>query len=120
MRARVGIDSVYEISTRNPANLVVVESLGRTVLIRAAHNNFSERRKAFLIRQLAAEGYIPDCYEMFTEEAPVAGLTWVIDRSLVAMGPAATKRTRRFMHRLIAVSCVALLLEVVLAFLRAQ
>ncbi len=89
------------------------------MLVRAAQGNFSERRKAFLIRQLAAEGYIPDQFETFTEEAPVGGLTWTIDRSLLVIGPAATRRTRRFMQRLIAGGCLVLVLEIVLVFLMA-
>ena len=120
MRARSIHYALFEVSTRNPRNLVAVETQGETVLIRAAQNNFSERRKAFLIRQLAAEGYIPDRYETFTEEVPVVGLTWVIDRSLMIIGPEAINRTRRFMQRLIAGGCVALVVEVMLTFLFGQ
>lgn len=108
-----------QFSTNNPANVIAVENHGESVTIRAAWSNFSERRKAFLIRELAAEGYISDRYERFTEEDPVAGVTWITDRSLIIIGPEATSRTRRFMQRLIAGSCLLLLLEVALAFLRA-
>ena len=99
---------------------MVVETRGQKVLVRAAQNNFSERRKAFLIRQLAAEGYIPDRYEAFTEGDPITGLTWVIDRSLMVVGPVAIRRTGKFMRRLIAGGCLALVLEILLAFLSAQ
>ncbi len=111
MQTRSEFYAWFELSTHNPTNLVVIENQRKTVLVRAAHNNFSERRKAFLIRQLAAEGYIPDRYEYFTEEEPIAGVTWVIDRSLMFIGPEATRRTRRFMHRLIGTGCLALVLE---------
>ena len=120
MRARSRIHVSFEISTHNPGNLIVIEHSGEKVLVRAAQANFSERRKAFLIRQLAAEGYLPDRFERFTEEEPVAGVTWVIDHSLLVLGPAAIGRTRRFMQRLIAGSCLALLLEVALALLKAR
>ena len=117
MRAKSTFYASFELSTHNPSNLVVVEQHGDSVVVRAAHDNFSERRKAFLIRQLAAEGYIPDRYESFTEDAPVSGLIWVLDRSLLIIGPEATRRTRRFMWRLIAAGCLLLVLEVALAFL---
>ena len=109
-----------EFSTHNPPNLIVVEREGRGVLFRAAQDNFSERRKAFLIRQLAAEGYIPDQYEYYCEEVPVSGLTWVIDRSLLVVGPRAKSHTRRFMRRLIAGGWLLLLVEIMLAFLTAS
>ena len=112
---RIGYAPI-EFSTHNPPNLIVIERARETALIRAAQDNFSERRKAFLIRQLAAEGYIPDQYEGFSEEAPVEGLTWVIDRSLMFVGAEATKRTRRIMQRVIAGGCLLWLLELTVAF----
>jgi hypothetical protein len=118
MGARTTVYAPIEFSTHNPGNLIVVEQDGESVLIRAAQDNFSERRKAFLIRQLAAEGYIPERYQEFTEYAPVAGLEWVTDRSLMTMGPEATGRTRRFMQRLIAGACLLWLMEVVLVIFR--
>ena len=116
MRARPVVYAPISFSTHNPRNLVVIERDGESVLIRAAQDNFSARRKAFLIRQLAAEGYIPDEYERFTEEAPVEGLTWVIDRSLLFIGAEARKRTGRIMRRVIAGGCLLWLLELTLAF----
>jgi hypothetical protein len=116
--ARPIVYAPIEFSTHNPPNLIVVERDKEAVLIRAAQNNFSPRRKAFLIRQLAAEGYIPDQFEEFMEYAPVKGLTWVVDRSLLFVGPAATKRTRRFMRRVIAGGYLLWFLEIALAFWR--
>jgi hypothetical protein len=105
-----------QFSTHNPQNLIVIERAKDTVLIRAAQDNYSARRKAFLIRQLAAEGYIPDQYEQYKEHAPVEGLTWVTDRSLLFVGSEATKRTRRIMQRVLAGGCLLWLLEITLAF----
>ncbi len=104
----------FEISTHNPGNVIAVENEGRRVLIRAAYDNFSPRRKAFLIRQLAAEGYIPDAFEYFTEETTIPGLLWVIDRSLVSVGPEARRRSSRFMGRLLLGSCLLWLMELAL------
>ncbi|MGH7970507.1 MAG: hypothetical protein ACREIC_17415 [Limisphaerales bacterium] len=120
MHTPASLDAEFEVSTHNPSNLVVVENQGETVLIRAAQNNFSQRRKAFLIRQLAAEGYIADRYQGFSEQAPISGLTWVIDKSLLVLRPAATRRTRRVVVRLIAGGCVALVLELIVLFLTAN
>jgi hypothetical protein len=114
--AKVIVYAPIEFSTHNPPNLIVVERDGETVLMRAAQDNFSARRKAFLIRQLAAESYIPDRYEEFSEDAPIEGLTWMIDRSLMFVGSEATKRTRRIMQRVIAGGCLLWLLEITLAF----
>jgi hypothetical protein len=116
VRARPVVYAPISFSTHNPPNLVVIERERDAVLFRAAQDNFSPRRKAFLIRQLAAEGYIPDQYEWFTEEAPVKGLTWVTDRSLLFVGPEATRRTRRIMQGVIAGGCLLWFLEIVLAF----
>ena len=116
MGARIIVYAPIEFSTHNPPNLIVIERGRETALIRAAQDNFSERRKAFLIRQLAAEGYIQDRFAGFTESAPVEGLTWVVDRSLMFVGAAATKRTRRIMQRVIAGGCLLWLLEIAVAF----
>jgi hypothetical protein len=120
MKTRSVVYSQFEITTLNPTNLIAIESSGGNVLVRAAKNNFSGRRKAFLIRQLAAEGYIPDRFQTFTEDEPVAGLTWVLDRSLLEVGREATLRTGKFMRRMIAGGCVALVLEMLVVWLRAQ
>ena len=114
--ARPALYAPIQFSTHNPQNLIVVERDRHAVLVRAAQDNFSPRRKAFLIRQLAAEGYIPDQYEEYREYAPVEGLTWVIDRSLLFIGPEARKRTRRTMQRVIAGGCLLWLVEMTLTF----
>jgi hypothetical protein len=114
--ARPAAYAPIQFSTHNPPNLIVIERARETVLIRAAQGNFSPRRKAFLIRQLAAEGYIPDQYEEFREYAPIEGLTWVIDRSLLFIGPEATRRTGRIMRGVLAGGCLLWLLEITLAF----
>jgi hypothetical protein len=95
----------------------VVENAEEGVIFRAAYNNFSERRKAFLIRQLAAEGYVPDVFEEYTEYHRPPGLVWVIDRSLLYLAPEAKKRCSRFMRRLVLGGCLLWLLELGLVLL---
>ena len=88
------------------------------MLFRAAEDNFSERRKAFLIRQLAAEGYIPDVFEDFSEHSKTPGLVWVIDRSLLILRPEVRRRHSRFMRRLVLGGCLLWLVEVGLLLLK--
>ncbi len=119
MPVKSTLPSSVQFSTHNPPNLIVVENGEEQVIFRAAEDNFSERRKAFLIRQLAAEGYIPDIFEDFTEHAKTPGLVWVLDRSLLFIGPEARRRNSRFMRRLVVGGCLLWLLEVSLMLLNA-
>jgi hypothetical protein len=50
-------------------NHVLIENRAYGVVISATRDNFTDKRKAFFIRHLAAEGYIPDRYEWFSEPA---------------------------------------------------
>ena len=73
-----------EFYPRSPENYLLVENHedGR-VVIRAVLDNYSERRKDHFIRELAAEGFIPDQYEYLTNSGGVGymGVCWVIDDS---------------------------------------
>ncbi len=120
MRIESTLPVSFEFSTFNPENLVHIENEGERVLIRAAYDNFSPRRKSFLIRQLAAEGYIPDRFEHFTEQAWDPDVVWLVDRSLITIGPAVTRRSGQLMRRLLLGSCVLWLIELVVAFLWAR
>ncbi len=84
-------------------NLVLVENRPDGVVIRATRDNFSEARKSFFIRELAAEGFIPDACGWFSSSAPgdFFGVRWVIDRSWVGLHPRVTRRTNRLMRWLL-------------------
>ena len=84
-------------------NLVLVENRDGAVVIRATRDNFSERRKAFFIRELAAEGHIPDRYEWFAESGAdeFLGVQWIVDRSWLKLDAEMRRRTTRFMRRLL-------------------
>lgn len=72
-----------------------------SVVIRAARNNVSGRRKTIFIRQLATEGFIPETYQSMDD--PVGsgcGLTWVVDHSWLKLHPAVRRTSTRFMKRL--------------------
>ena len=64
-------------------SLVRVETRGGKVLVKTSRNNFSERQKAFFIRHLAAEGFIPDEYQAFSEKSSshFPNLRWAVDTS---------------------------------------
>jgi hypothetical protein len=73
-----------EFCPRSPENYLLVENQedGR-VVIHAAFDNYTEQRKALFIRELAAEGFIPDEYEYLTSTGGFGfmGVYWVIDDS---------------------------------------
>lgn len=85
-----------EFYTVFPDNLILVENEEDGVLIRAARGNFSERRKAFFIHELAAEGFIPDHYQFFTNsDGGIFGVRWVIDKSWVEVPREVTRTSHR-------------------------
>ncbi len=121
MRTTRLIPAPIQFSTHNPENIIVIENHREGVTMRAAYDNFSMRRKAFLVRQLAAEGYIADRYEACTEDTWPRSLDWMIDRSLLVMGPQARRRSRRAMQRLILGACALWIAEMtLLVFLNAR
>jgi len=85
MGAQTSVADFVKIQTAQPRNLLVVENYSDSVVIRAARNNFDSKRKSFLIRYLAAEGYIPECYQRYVHglEQSRLKVRWVIDESLL-------------------------------------
>jgi len=72
-----------------------------TVVVRATRNTFSERRKVAFIRQLAAEGFIPDGCQWYPLPAGMPRIRWVIDVSWLRLSELAKSRTRRLMLSLL-------------------
>ena len=72
------------------------------VEICATRNTFSVERKLFFIRELVAEGFIPDQYRCFplADHAEAKGIHWRIDCSWLKLDEAIIASTRRFMLRL--------------------
>jgi hypothetical protein len=108
MRAGVVIPEPVKFAVARPANLLSVENQGHAVVIRATQNNFSAREKAFFIRYLAAEGFIPDHYQWDAtlEADSVLGIQWLVDRSLAANALAAHRR--RLPRILLVILCSSL------------
>ncbi|HUJ43719.1 MAG TPA: hypothetical protein VLW52_08945 [Opitutaceae bacterium] len=83
--------------------LVQVEAADGAVVIRASRDTFSEIRRQRFIRELAAEGFIPDQYQWLGSAAPgiAGGVRWLVDASCFQPGPTRIAETRRFMFRLL-------------------
>jgi len=82
--------------------LVCVENRPDEVLIHATRATFSEERKAYFIRELAAEGFIPVDYKWFGERSSFSGnpvVQWLVDCSWWKPSPHAVASIRRFMIR---------------------
>jgi hypothetical protein len=112
MRANKTLPRQFEFYFPELDNSVLVETCGDYVTIRAARDNFPEQRKPFFVRELAAEGHIPDFYEAFTD-GPMdgsEGIEWVLDRSWLKIAPWWRRRADRFMRRLLVCSVVCWLI----------
>jgi hypothetical protein len=87
-----------EFYNRFPENFLLVENReDGSVLIRAAINNYSERRKALFIHELASEGFIPDEYQFRTncEDDSYFGARWIIDSSWLIIPPEVVAMSHR-------------------------
>lgn len=100
--------------------LVLVENLAEEIVIRASRNTFSEERKACFIRELAAEGFIPDHHQWLAPAGPETsrGVRWLVDISCFRPDKALAAGTRRFMVRLLSSAALLWLLMMCLLFLR--
>jgi len=79
-----------EFYSRSPGNHLLVENHeDGGVVIRAAIDNFSEKRKEFFIRELASEGFIADEFQFLTgaDGDKVRKACWIIDRSWQVLPP---------------------------------
>jgi hypothetical protein len=81
---------------------VLVEEIDGEVYVHATRNTFSRQRKACFIRELAAEGFIPDQYQWFSlaDADSLMGVHWLVDFSWIKLDPATLKKTNQFMRRM--------------------
>ncbi|MDB6068466.1 MAG: hypothetical protein JWR26_4674 [Pedosphaera sp.] len=93
----------YEFSSQQPENYILVESCEDGVVIRAARKNFSNERKSMFIRELAAEGFIPDQFQWFSDPdtSGYMGITWIIDSSWLHLHAAVRRESERRFFQLI-------------------
>ena len=101
MRAQKARPNEFEFYFQDLDNSVLVETSEDGVTIRAARDNFSDRRKRMFIRHLAAEGFIPDRYRWFCDSEGCSSVKWVRDYSWLKIDSRMTFRGTRFMQRLL-------------------
>ena len=94
MRVQNTYPGQVEFRIFRPRNFIVVENWAEKVVIRAARDNFSERRKRAFVRHLAAEGFIPDRYETVAmgRGKAIVGVDWIIERAEPVEVPPARSR----------------------------
>jgi hypothetical protein len=96
--------------------LVRVEVSDESVTIRATRDTFSSRRKDFFIRELAAEGFIPDRFHWSAPddaETSFGRIRWLVDNTWLSLSEENRARSRRMEFRFLslAVLLLSLLLE---------
>jgi hypothetical protein len=99
--------------------LVRVEESAGEVTIRATANTFSDQRKVCFIRELAAEGFIPDDYRWFSLTGPetyTRGVRWLVDFSWLKLDEVLIARTNRLVRRLILPAALLWLLFIYLIY----
>jgi hypothetical protein len=118
MRTPRVLPQQYEFYFSDLDNLILVESSEECVLIRSTRDNVPERRKLAFVRRLAAEGFIPDCYQWCTDlqdrRCPV---DWVIDTSWLSLNPRTSRRATRFIKRLLLMTTLAWIVLISFLFL---
>jgi hypothetical protein len=110
MRAQKVLAREFQFYFSDLDNIVLVESHeDQNVTIRVTKNNVPEQRKIAFIRQLAAEGFIPGHYEWFSGPTDGSnGVLWMKDLSWVQKTTVAlSKKSDRFMKRLLVFACVS-------------
>ena len=92
-------------------NHVLIETSADGVVISATRDNFTNQRKKFFIRQLAAEGYIPDRYEWFSEPAEDGffGVKWMAGVAPAERQPWLRKLRKWCLHRNFRYGCLAVM-----------
>lgn len=108
--------SVYEFFTQAPENMIRVETRpDGEVHITLAVDNFSEQRRAYFVRELAAEGFIPDHYSYLSENE-LLGVKWHLGTEWCTV--AEPQRPVAFLRgRLVVLACFAFWAFFVLAMI---
>jgi hypothetical protein len=73
------IPNQFEFYLRELDNYLLVENTAHGVIIHASRDNCSERRKSFFLREISAEGYIPDRYQADPASQARQSVEWIVD-----------------------------------------
>jgi hypothetical protein len=115
MKTEDGVASHFEFAFPRLDTLLLVEVADGAVTIRATRDTFSPQRKACFIRELAAEGFIPEEFRWLQLEEPQSfhrGVRWLVDFSWLSVDGSRFDRTRRGMTRLVGVAFLSMVLLV--------
>lgn len=111
----------FEFSFPKLDTIVLVENLNDRVVVRVTRDSFSEERKVRFIRELAAEAFIPDCYQWYSGGgALAANLEWIVENPSVAVPKSAILTARRIMIKLLIGGAILFALSLMMLFLRAR
>jgi hypothetical protein len=93
------------------STVVQVEVVGSSITIRSSADTFSRRRKLSFVRELVAEGFIPDEFQWssLSEVRSDYPIVWIVDRSGFEVVEE-DLASRRLAVRLVAATALALAL----------
>jgi hypothetical protein len=122
MRFEVIVPRQVELTLSKPGNHLRIENHPDGVWICAARDNLSAAQKLFYVRYLAAEGYIPERYQWFSDSQSGAysGLEWSVDNSWLAHADGAQQRALRQIVRVLWCATLLWLALMSFAFVRAR
>jgi hypothetical protein len=107
----------YEFNFPHMGTRLQVEELGGDVTIRATRDTFSLQRKISFIRELAAEGFIPDDFMWLSiadADAPGRGVVWIVDSSWLTLDENDIARARRILNKALAAAFLLFAFEMAL------
>ncbi|MDB6123136.1 MAG: hypothetical protein JWQ71_2129 [Pedosphaera sp.] len=108
MKAETSFPKRVTFHQKNPENFILVENNKNRAMIRAAFDNFSEARKVYFIKELAAEGFIPDHYQWFSDPDSDGyfGVRWIVDDSWLEVDRIGTLKTEMLCRRMLLLACI--------------
>jgi hypothetical protein len=115
MKTEGGVASHFEFCFPKLDTLLLVEVEEGGVTIRATRDTFSPQRKACFVRELVAEGFIPDEFEWHSIGDPQSfhrGVRWLVDFSWLRVDVDMAPRTRILAKALLGLAILSLALLV--------
>ena len=115
---------VFEFLHRRPENVLRVENHETGVRVRATRDNFSERDRAYFVRYLGDEGFIPERYRWSL--GACSDIEWHIEDSCEGAKRtdmqvfASHSRANAFMIRLLTSASLLCLIQLAFLFLRSR
>jgi len=103
MKTQLSEPTSFEFCFPQLDTLALVENQRDEVVIRLTRDTFSEERKLCFIRELAAEGFIPEEYRWFSIKTSFSPrrVNWLLDRTWLKPDPLIIAQTRRTMARVL-------------------